>query len=142
MDALKPIIVLLVEDNAGWQKLIKEVLMEQEPVQSLHITGSGEQALEYLERSKTDSSSNPRPNLILLDLNMPGMGGKEFLRRVKKDNVLCSIPVVILTMSDLEVDIQDSYNLNVVKYLQKPRNLKGLQKIIKEIIEYWFIVFK
>ncbi len=111
MDSSKIAVVLLVEDDPGDQKLVKNALANQEMANELYIVGTGEEALEYLQRSNSTDAQSPRPNLILLDLNMPGMGGKEFLRCIKADDDLRSIPVVILTVSDSEIDIQESYKL-------------------------------
>ena len=124
------------------QKLITEALNAQELVSQLQVVESGEGALEYLQHSKTEGMSNTRPDLILLDLNMPGMDGKDFLKRVKADDELCSIPVVVLTISNSENDVQESYRLNAAGYIQKPINPKELQKTISKLIEYWFVVCK
>ena len=138
MDVLKTTTVLLVEDEPGDQKLVKKTLANQEMVSKLYVVGSGEEALEYLQRSKCGDVESPRPNLILLDLNMPGMGGKEFLRRIKADDDLCSIPVVVLTVSDAETDIQESYKLKAAGYVQKRESLKEFQKVVDELAKYWF----
>ena len=138
MDALKTKVVLLVEDDDGDQKLVKNTLINQEIVNKLYVAKNGEEALEYLQRSKSNSAENPRPNLILLDLNMPGMGGKEFLRRIKADDDLCSIPVVVLTVSDAEIDIQESYKLKAAGYVQKRASSKEFQKVVGELAKYWF----
>jgi CheY-like chemotaxis protein len=138
MDALKTTIVLLVEDDAGDQKLVKKALANREIVNKLYVVRNGEDALEYLQRSKSSDAKSPRPNLILLDLNMPGMGGKEFLRRIKADDDLCSIPVVVLTVSDAEIDIYESYKLKAAGYVQKRTSPKEFQKIVGELTKYWF----
>jgi CheY-like chemotaxis protein len=138
MDALKTKVVLLVEDDDGDQKLVKNTLINREIVNKLYVARNGEEALEYLQRSKSNSAESPRPNLILLDLNMPGMGGKEFLRRIKADDDLCSIPIVVLTVSDAEIDIQESYKLKAAGYVQKRESLKEFQKVVDELAKYWF----
>ena len=138
MDALETTVVLLVEDEPGDQKLIRNVLANQGMVNKLYVVESGEEALEYLQRSKCSDAESPRPNLILLDLNMPGMGGKEFLRRIKADNDLCYIPVVVLTVSDAETDIQESYKLNAAGYVQKSVGLEEFQKVVSKLAKYWF----
>ncbi len=138
MDALETTVVLLVEDEPGDQKLIRNALANQGMVNKLYVVESGEEALEYLQRSKCSDAESPRPNLILLDLNMPGMGGKEFLKRIKADNDLCSIPVVVLTVSDAEIDIKESYKLNAAGYVQKSAGLEEFQKVVSKLAKYWF----
>ncbi len=138
MENLKPIHILLVEDDAGDQKLIKTSMAEQKLANSLYTVSSGEEALEYLEQSKNGNCETPWPELILLDLNMPGMGGKEFLRQIKKDENLSIIPVVILTTSDAEKDILESYKLQAAGYIKKPVLLSDFCRVAKEINEYWF----
>ncbi len=123
MDSSKTAVVLLVEDDPGDQKLIKNVLANQEVANELHIVENGEEALKYLQRSNSEDAQSPRPNLILLDLYMPGMGGKEFLRCIKADDDLCSIPVVVLTVSDSEIDVQESYKLHAAGYIQKSASI-------------------
>ncbi len=100
MEALKPATILLVEDDLGDQKLIKMSLEYQKISNDVFVTETGEAALDYLSRSKVGDSDCPPVDLILLDLNMPDMGGKEFLRRIKQDEQLDTIPVLILTTSD------------------------------------------
>lgn len=138
MEALKTTVVLLVEDEPGDQKLVKDALADQEVVSQLYIAGTGEDALEYLERSKRGDMESPWPNLILLDLNMPGMDGRELLRRIKADNDLCFIPVVVLTVSDEETDIQESYKLNAAGYVQKSASPQEFRKIVDKLAKYWF----
>ena len=138
MDALKTTVVLLVEDDAGDQKLVKKALANREIVNKLYVVRNGEDALEYLQRSKNSDVKSPRPNLILLDLNMPGMGGREFLRRIKADDDLCSIPVVVLTVSDAEIDIQESYKLKAAGYIQKSTSPERFQEVVCKLAKYWF----
>jgi len=138
MDALKTTVVLLVEDDAGDQKLVKKALANREIVNKLYVVASAEEALEYLQRSKCGDAQSPRPNLILLDLNMPGMGGKEFLRRIKADDDLCSIPAVVLTVSDAEIDIQECYRLHAAGYIQKSTSPERFQEVVCKLAKYWF----
>ena len=139
MDAIKTIVVLLVEDEPGDQKLVRRALSNQEMLHELHIAGSGEEALEYLHRSRDGDRQSPRPDLILLDLNMPGMGGKEFLKCIKADDDLCAIPVVVLTVSDSEIDIQECYGLHAAGYIQKSATVDEFQKLIGNLSKYWFV---
>lgn len=139
MNTTKATIVLLVEDDPGDQKLVKNALADQDQdvTNEFHVANSGEEALEYLQRSKIGDKQSPWPNLILLDLNMPGMGGREFLKRMKADDDLCAIPVVVLTVSDSEVDIQESYRLNVAGYVQKLASPDEFQTLVKKLAKYW-----
>lgn len=140
MGDLKPINILLVEDDPGDQKLIEISLLDQRICNEVHVTESGEEALDYLSASKAGDSESPVPALILLDLNMPGMGGKEFLRRIKADEQLDTIPVVILTTSDSEKDVLDSYKLHASGYIKKPVSLEGFREILTRLGDYWFAI--
>lgn len=142
MEKLEPVTILLVEDDPGDQKLVTVSLENQRIANELHIVDSGEEALDFLYHRGDYDSGTPRPDLILLDLNMPGIGGKEFLRRIKKDEKFKKIPVVILTTSDSEQDILDSYMLQASGYVKKPVDLGDFKGVMKEIGEYWFIICK
>jgi CheY-like chemotaxis protein len=138
MGNFRPVNILLVEDDPGDQKLIKRSMLEQRMTNKLYIVSTGEEALEYLKKSKEGSSETPWPELILLDLNMPGMGGMEFLRQIKSNEDFNMIPVVILTTSDSEQDILESYKLQAAGYVRKPVMLDEFCNIAKDISEYWF----
>lgn len=140
MENLKPVTILLVEDDPGDQKLIKLSLERQKIGNDVFVCETGEAALDYLSRSKAGDSACPSIDLILLDLNMPGMGGKEFLRRIKEDDQLDTIPVVILTTSNSEQDILESYKLHAAGYIKKPVSLEGFRKVMQELEEYWFVI--
>jgi len=142
MEDLRPVTILLVEDDAGDQKLIKKSLLDQQIANEVFVAECGEDALEYLSCSKAGDKGCPEPNLVLLDLNMPGMGGKEFLRRIKADEELDTIPVVILTTSDSDQDIIESYKLHASGYIKKPVTLKDFQEVMCGLEEYWFAVCK
>jgi CheY-like chemotaxis protein len=101
-----------------------------------------EEAWRYLLRCKEDEENCPVPDLILLDLNMPGMGGQEFLRLLKSDEMLSSIPVVILTTSDSDKDIVESFKLQASGYIKKPGSLAGFQEIMHNVTDYWFVICK
>lgn len=139
MVELKPITILLIEDDIADQKLIRSSLANKKIANDLHVSNCGEEAFEYLNGI---NDSNNMPDLILLDLNMPGMGGKEFLRRIKSNEDLKSIPVVILTTSDSETDIIDSYKLQASGYLKKPVTLEEFRKAMEKLEEYWFVLCK
>lgn len=138
MEESKSAVVLLVEDDPGDQKLIKYALGSQHLNQGLRIVGTGEEALEYLENCKKGVPEFSFPDLILLDLNMPGMGGKEFLRCIKSDQQLKDLPVVIVSTSDAESDIEETYKLQAAGYVQKSASPDELKRIIQKLVRYWF----
>ena len=138
MEGEKKSVVLLVEDDPGDQKLMRYALSQQKLQSHLEIVGTGEEALDYLDRSTQDGSGASRPHLILLDLNMPGIGGKEFLRRVKEDPRFTDIPVVIVSTSDANTDIQDSYRLKAAGYIQKCPSPDDLKRVVQKLVQYWF----
>jgi CheY-like chemotaxis protein len=141
MEIYKAVTIMLVEDDPGDQKLIKTSLKEQKITNTPLVFSCGEDALEYLQKTKNDSSATV-PDLILLDLNMPGMGGREFLRQVKSDPTLEIIPVVILTTSDADRDILESFRLQAAGYIKKPVNLPDFQEVIQTLSDYWFTICK
>jgi CheY-like chemotaxis protein len=140
MEKMKPATILLVEDDPGDQKLITMSLKNQKIGNDVHITGSGEEAMDFLYQRGKYRNGAPRPDLILLDLNMPGMGGKEFLRQIKQDERMKMVPVVILTSSDSDADIIDTYNLHASGYVKKPVKIEDFKCVVKEIEEYWFVL--
>lgn len=140
MEKMKPATILLVEDDPGDQKLITVSLRNQKIANEVYIASSGEEAIEFLYQRGKYSDGAPLPDLILLDLNMPGMGGKEFLRQMKEDEKMRLIPVIILTSSDSDDDILDTYNLHASGYIKKPVKLEDFKRIVKAINEYWFLI--
>ena len=142
MVELEPLAILLVEDDLADQKLVKSSLTEQKIANDLYIVGNGEEGMDFLYRRGNYSDGTPRPELILLDLNMPGMGGKEFLKRIKENTNLKQIPVVILTTSDAEKDIIDSYKLQASGYVRKPVTLDEYKQAMEKLKEYWFLLCK
>ena len=141
MNFYKPVTIMLVEDDPGDQKLIKMSLNNQRITNTPIIKGSAEEALEHLQNGKTDDEF-PVPDLILLDLNMPGMGGREFLRLVKSDPDLAIIPIIILTTSDADKDILESFKLQAAGYIKKPVAMADFQEVIQSLSDYWFTVCK
>lgn len=127
--------VLLVEDDPADQKLLKASLKEVRSVIELSVAGSAEQALDLLQSAEANAV---RPNLILLDINMPGMGGKEFLKRLKADETLKRIPVVVVSSSKADKDICDSYGLQAAGYVPKPPSMDELKQVMRRIEDYWF----
>ena len=130
MQKSKP--VLLVEDDSINAMAVRRVFNDLRPPKLVVHSKNGEEALEYLS-----DDINEKPNLILLDLNMPGMNGIEFLKIIKGDSVLRSIPVVMLTTSDDERDIAECFDLNVAGYMIKPLDLELFQEIIRTVALYW-----
>ncbi len=142
MEALTPLVILLVEDDLADQKLIKISLRNEKIANDLYTVQTGEEGMDFLYHRENYSDGTPQPDLILLDLNMPGMGGKEFLRRIKEDEMLKQIPVVILTTSEAEKDIIDSYKLQASGYVHKPVTLEEFKEAMKKLKEYWFVLCK
>lgn len=140
MDNYKAAVILLVEDDVGDQKLAKQALCGDKVGNEVIIVGSAEEGLEYLERSKQSEPGCPMPDLILLDLNMPGIGGKGMLEKLRQDDVLNLIPVVILTTSDSDRDVLESFQLQAAGYIQKPANLEGFKKAMSDLTDYWFVI--
>jgi CheY-like chemotaxis protein len=142
MEELAPLVILLVEDDLADQKLIKISLRNEKIANDLYTVQTGEEGMDFLYHSGNYSDGTPQPDLILLDLNMPGMGGKEFLRRIKEDERLKQIPVVILTTSEAEKDIIDSYKLQASGYVHKPVTLEEFKAAMNKLKEYWFLLCK
>ena len=136
----KPITMLLAEDDYDDRYLISEALDESGIENQLYIVENGEDLLDYLKnRGKyTDKEKYPRPGLILLDLNMPLMDGREALAIIKKDPDLKMIPIVVLTTSQAEDDIQETYGLGITGFITKPMTFSGLVDIMKSVGNYWF----
>ena len=142
MEGLAPLVILLVEDDLADQKLIKISLRNEKIDNDLFTVQSGEEGMDFLYRRGKYNDGTPQPDLILLDLNMPGMGGKEFLRRIKEDEKVKQIPVVILTTSEAEKDIIDSYKLQASGYVHKPVTLEEFKEAMKKLKQYWFLLCK
>jgi chemotaxis family two-component system response regulator Rcp1 len=131
-----PIEVLLVEDSPGDVRLTKEAFRSANPSIHLHVATDGVEAMAFLRHQGAHAEA-PRPDLILLDLNLPKMDGREVLAHIKKDDGLKGIPTVILTTSDAEVDIVKSYQLQANCYLNKPVQLDAFEALVKNINEFW-----
>jgi CheY-like chemotaxis protein len=137
----KPIEILLVEDDAGDVRLTREAFKDARVLISLNVARDGEEAMEYLFH-KGKYADAPRPDLVLLDLNLPRKDGREVLAEMKADENLKSIPVVILTTSRSETDVLKVYNLHANCYITKPLDLKQFIDVIKSIEDFWFTVVK
>lgn len=131
-----PIEVLLVEDSPGDVRLTQEAFRGANRTIRLHVASDGVDAMAFLRRQGKYKES-PRPDLILLDLNLPKMDGREVLALIKADEDLKSIPTVILTTSDAEVDIVKSYQLQANCYLSKPVQLEEFEKLVASINDFW-----
>lgn len=139
--AAKPIEILLVEDSKGDVGLIEEVFEEAKIRNNLHIAEDGEEAILFLN-NKGQFLHAPRPDIILLDLNLPKKDGREVLEEVKEDDNLKNIPIVVLTTSKAEEDILRSYNLHANAYITKPVNFDQFIKVVKSIEDFWLEVVK
>jgi len=129
--------ILLVEDNPGDIRLTQEALKESQIEITLDVVSDGEQAVEFLmQRNKYVDSV--RPNIILLDLNLPKKNGIEVLKEIKAHDTLRKIPVIVLTTSDAEHDITKAYDLHANCYILKPVDFDDFAKVIKLIETYWF----
>lgn len=136
---LKPIEILLVEDNSLDVKLTREALKEGKVKNNLHVVRDGEEALDFLFRRGAHVKA-AKPDIILLDLNLPRVDGREVLAAVKADAGLRRIPVVVLTTSKADQDILRSYHLNVNCYITKPVDMNQFIDVIKAIDHFWFSV--
>jgi two-component system, chemotaxis family, response regulator Rcp1 len=136
-----PIELLLVEDNPGDVVLTREALQECKIQIHINVASDGEEALARLQRQGPFSAA-ARPDLILLDLNLPRLGGREVLAAIKGDESLRRIPVVVLTSSQAEQDVMASYDLNANCYISKPTDLEQFIRVIKSIEDFWLTVVK
>jgi len=136
-----PIQVLLVEDSPGDVRLTQEAFRDANRSIQLHVASDGVEAMAFLRREGAHIHA-PRPDLILLDFNLPKMDGREVLAAVKEDGNLKTIPTVILTTSDAEADIVKSYELQANCYLCKPGQLEEFESLVKSINDFWLIKVK
>ena len=130
-------IILLVEDNLGDARLVREALHEAGALAALHHVPDGHEALAFLRRQGAHAAA-PRPDLILLDLNLPRKSGREVLAEIKNDATLRRIPVVVLTSSQSDDDILSVYNLQANCYVPKPADLERFLTVIRSIEHFWF----
>jgi CheY-like chemotaxis protein len=137
----QPIEVLLVEDDPGDVLLIQEAFADNKLVNNLNIVNDGEQALAYLRR-EGDYAEATRPDLVLLDLNLPRKDGREVLQEVKTDESLCTIPVVVLTTSEAEEDVLRSYQLHANAYVPKPVDFDRFVSIVRQIDDFFVSVVR
>ena len=138
--ARKSVTIVMADDDADDRMFAREALAENRLANDLHFVSDGEELLDFLrhEGRYADPVSSPRPGLILLDLNMPNMDGREALEAIKADPKLRHIPVIILTTSRTEADIFSSYDLGASSYITKPVTFEGLVQAMGQLGRYWF----
>ncbi|MFN3650122.1 MAG: response regulator [Armatimonadota bacterium] len=136
-----PIEILLVEDNPGDVRLTREALRDAKVRNALHVAQDGVEALRFLRR-EGEHATAPRPDVILLDLNLPKKNGREVLQEIKADPSLKTIPVVVLTTSSAEQDIARTYELHANCYITKPVDLDQFIEVIRSIQDFWLTVVK
>jgi len=133
--------ILLVEDDPGDVELTREGLREAKMLVNLHVVDDGEKAMKFL-RKEAPYTEAVRPDIVLLDLNMPRKSGKETLQEIKADPALRAIPVVILTTSEAETDIALCYDLGANCYITKPISFEAFTKVVAMIEEFWFTIVR
>ena len=138
---LRQIEILLVEDNPGDVRLIQEAMKEFKVRNRLHVVSDGEAAIAFM-RQRSPYENAPRPDLVLLDLNLPKRNGQSVLQEIKNDPGLCHIPVVILTSSRTEEDILRSYQLHANCFITKPVDIEQFIKVVKSIENFWLTIVK
>jgi two-component system, chemotaxis family, response regulator Rcp1 len=136
-----PIEILLVEDSPGDVRLTREAFKDAKVHTNLHVALDGAEAMDFLNR-EGEHANAPRPDLILLDLNLPKKDGREVLEEIKQSPTLKSIPVVVLTTSASDADILRSYKLHANCYITKPVGLDGFLEVVKSIDNFWLTVVK
>ncbi|GIH06444.1 two-component system response regulator [Rhizocola hellebori] len=137
----KPIVVLLVEDDPGDELMTREAFAENKVNNELHVARDGELALDFLYQRNSFEDA-PRPDLILLDLNLPKFDGREILAQIKQHPDLCSIPVVVLTTSRAEEDVLRSYKLHANAYVNKPVDFTRFIDVVRQIDNFFVSVVK
>jgi len=134
-----PITILMADDDPDDRQMTREAFAESRLANDLRFVEDGEELLDYLKRrgKYADPASSPRPGLILLDLNMPRLDGREALKEIKADPDLKRIRVVIMTTSKAEEDIVRTYNMSAASYIQKPVTFEGLVEVVRALGKYW-----
>ena len=133
---MKPLQILLVEDNEDDVVLLKELMEERPQMRIMHVANDGDEAIEFL-KSRRFRSQDEKPDIILLDINMPRRNGFDVLEEIKRDEELRSIPVVMLTTSGRDEDIRKSYNCGACSFITKPIELRRFREIISAFEHYW-----
>ncbi|WP_406143578.1 response regulator [Streptomyces sp. NBC_01012] len=140
-DVVQPIEVLLVEDDPGDELMTREAFADNKIRNTLHVVRDGQEALDFLYR-KGEHTEAPRPDLVLLDLNLPKYDGRQVLERIKTDPELALIPVVVLTTSSAEEDILRSYKLHANAYVTKPVDLEQFIGAVRQIDDFFVSVVR
>jgi len=139
MQSGRPTVILMADDDADDRLLAQDALAESKIPSELHFVENGEELMDYLHRrGKFSAASAPRPELILLDLNMPKKDGREALREIKNHRELRRIPVVILTTSQADTDIAQIYDLGANSFITKPVKFDALVEVMRALGRYWF----
>lgn len=133
--------VLLVEDNPGDVRLTQEAFKDAKMHLDLHVVNDGVEAMEFLNR-QGDYAARPRPDLVLLDLNLPRKDGRTVLAEIKGDPALMTIPVVVLTTSASDVDVERTYLLHANCFISKPVDMDGFLTVVRSIDEFWLTVVR
>lgn len=133
--------VLLVEDDPGDVLMTREAFQDHKLRNELHVVNDGEQALQFL-RQEGEFAGRPRPDLVLLDLNLPRMDGREVLQAIKSDPELSSIPVVVLTTSEAEDDVLRSYSLHANAYVTKPVDFERFINVVRQIDDFFVTIVR
>jgi len=136
-----PIEILLVEDNPGDVRLVMEVFKDAKVANDIHVAEDGVEAMAFL-RKEGKFAGSVRPDLVLLDLNLPKKDGREVLTEIKTDDALKRIPVIVLTTSSAEEDIMKSYSEYANSYITKPMNLAQFIKVVRSIEDFWLTIVK
>ncbi|MEY4762425.1 MAG: hypothetical protein RLZZ200_2281 [Pseudomonadota bacterium] len=134
---VRPAEILLVEDNADDVELMRISFDRNRFAANLHVVTNGEDCMDFLKR-QGEWSAAPRPDLLLLDLNMPRMDGREVLEQIVHDPKLCDIPIVVLTTSTADPDISAAYKLRCSSYIVKPVDFEQFTRVVRGITDYWF----
>jgi two-component system response regulator len=140
VDNYKPVKILLVEDNPDDVLITRRALAKSRVANELYVVRDGQEALEYL--LSQDEGDTPRPDLILLDVNLPRVNGMEVLERIRRDDDLAVIPVIMLTASDREEDVVKSYRLGSNTYIQKPVEFEKFLQALDVLGQYWIVIAK
>jgi CheY-like chemotaxis protein len=141
MMAVEPIKILLVEDQPADVRLTREVLKQGKVANELYVAEDGEKAMKFLSQ-EGEYEGSPRPDLVILDLNLPRMDGKEVLQAIKGDPALLEIPVLMLTTSAAEQDILDAYKHHVNAYITKPIDLDEFVRVVSSIEQFWLSIVR
>jgi len=139
--SVNPVQILLVEDNLGDVEMTREMLQDSKIANELHVVGNGDAAIAFLRR-KGEYAQRRRPDLVLLDLNLPGKNGREVLIEVKSDPDLRTIPVIVMTTSSSDADILAAYRAYVNCYVRKPLDLREFVRVVQTIEDFWLSIVR